>query len=216
MSLRCALLALLEARPMTGYELAKQFDHSAGYVWHASHSQIYPELRRMEEAGLIRAAATARGRQATKRTYSITDEGCSELRRWVDEIELMTRERSAAHLKATYLEYASYDAARRQFETHLADHLRQVAQWEAHVEQLVRRDTRLLRQRLAQTPEAAHDAIVDYKVHVYRGLISRAQAEVDWAREGLELVDRLQEGAAAQGADRPSVPLARPTSATSG
>jgi len=53
--LRHALLALLEARPMTGYELAKQFDVSAAYVWHAHHPQIYTELRRLEAARLVEA-----------------------------------------------------------------------------------------------------------------------------------------------------------------
>ncbi|WP_279581330.1 PadR family transcriptional regulator [Fodinicola feengrottensis] len=51
MSLRHALLALLEAEPMSGYSLAKFFDQSVAYVWHAPHSQIYPELRRMSRPG---------------------------------------------------------------------------------------------------------------------------------------------------------------------
>jgi hypothetical protein len=44
---------------------------------------------------------------------------------------------------------------------------------------------------VAITPEDEHDAIVAYKVHVYRGLVERARVEVEWAREGLALVDRL-------------------------
>ena len=40
MSLRHALLALLDASPMTGYELTKIFDQSASRVWHATHPQI--------------------------------------------------------------------------------------------------------------------------------------------------------------------------------
>lgn len=66
MSLRHALLALLDAEPMTGYTLARYFDQSAAYVWHASHSQIYPELRRLESEGdsLLAAAWAAGGKRA--------------------------------------------------------------------------------------------------------------------------------------------------------
>ncbi|EDV5156957.1 PadR family transcriptional regulator, partial [Salmonella enterica subsp. enterica] len=53
MSLRYALLALLTARPMTGYDLAKSFHVSVGHVWHAPDSQIYPELKRMLADGLV-------------------------------------------------------------------------------------------------------------------------------------------------------------------
>jgi hypothetical protein len=33
---------------------------------------------------------------------------------------------------------------------------------------------------------------------VYRGLVSRARGEVEWARSGLDMVDRLEAAASAQ------------------
>ncbi len=53
MSLRYALIALLTAQPMTGYEVSKRFGASVGHVWHAPDSQIYPELRKLEKEGLL-------------------------------------------------------------------------------------------------------------------------------------------------------------------
>lgn len=81
MSLRHAILSLLADRPDTGYELAKRFDGMlSSHAWHASHSQIYPELRRMTAAGLVEVIEEgARG----SRTYTITDAGRAELRDWV-------------------------------------------------------------------------------------------------------------------------------------
>jgi PadR family transcriptional regulator, regulatory protein AphA len=198
MSLRHALMALLAATPMTGYTLAKQFDQSAAFVWHAPHSQIYPELRHLEEAGLIAGHEESRGVRGTKRTYAITDEGRAELQRWVAELSPPPRERDGAYLKATYFEFGSFANARRQFQAHLAHHRQQQRQWETHVEQLENRDTSLLRLRLAAWPEHLHDAIVAYKAHVYRGLASRARGEVEWARSGLDMVDRLEAAASAQ------------------
>jgi PadR family transcriptional regulator AphA len=193
MSLRHALLALLEAGQMTGYELAKQFDQSVAYVWQAQHSQIYTELRRLESEGLVVARPTPRGAKAlaTKRPYQLTEYGARELRRWVAEVDPPASVRDPAYVKATYFEYVSYDDARRQFLEHRAHHDVQRRRWERHIVQLERRETALLRRRLARAPESSHDAIVAYKVHVYRGLVERAKTEIAWAQRGLELVDRL-------------------------
>lgn len=192
MSLRHALLALLDAGPMTGYELAKQFDTSVAYVWNAPHSQIYPELRRLEALGMVVAEDLPRGTHGVKRAYSLTTDGAAELVRWVVEVETPARPRDAAYLKATYYEYGSFDDARRQFREH-RDHYRLLQDhWQRHVTQLERRETVLLRQRLALADEAARSAIAAYKVHTYEGLVERAKAEVAWAERGLDLVDRLQ------------------------
>lgn len=197
MSLRHALLALLDAAPMTGYTLAKHFGRSAAYVWHAPHSQIYPELRRMEAEGLIAGSEERRGSRGTKRTYSLTETGRTELRQWVAEVTPPAPERDSALLKATYLEFGSFANARRQFQAHLAHHEQLQRQWEAHVDELEHRDTALLRLRLTAWPEHLHEAIVAYKTHVYRGMAARARDEALWAGEGLALVDRLEAGATA-------------------
>jgi DNA-binding PadR family transcriptional regulator len=193
MSLRHALLALVEAGAMTGYELAKWFDQSVAYVWHAQHSQIYTELRRLESEGLVVAETLPRGEKAlaTKRAYALTQAGAEELRRWVGRVEQPPGLRDPAYVKATYLEYGSYAEARAQFRAHRAHYEALRDHYELHVEQLERRATALLRRRLARAPQAAHDAIVAYKAHAYRGLIERAKTEIAWAERGLELVDRL-------------------------
>jgi PadR family transcriptional regulator, regulatory protein AphA len=191
MSLRHALLAILAVEPMTGYELTKHFDRSAAYVWHAPHSQIYPELRKLEEAGLVTADSVTRGDHGIKRTYSITDAGLDVLVGWVEEATAPTPERDAFQLKATYLEYGSFANARRQFEAHLDYHENLRRRWEVHVEALERRATVLMQRRLEVMPAELHEALVAYKVHVYRGLADRARHEARWARRGIALVDAL-------------------------
>src|SRR5450830_1600944 len=52
MSLQHALLTSLVEKPCSGYELARRFDKSIGYFWHATHQQIYRELARMDEQEL--------------------------------------------------------------------------------------------------------------------------------------------------------------------
>jgi PadR family transcriptional regulator AphA len=196
-SLRHAVLALLEVGPMTGYELAKQFDQSVTYVWSAQHSQIYTELRKLEGEGLLAATTVPRGAKelATKRAYRLTDAGAAELHRWVTTIERPANVRDPAYVKATYLEYGSYAEARAQFRAHRAHYEEQRNWYESHVDVLERRGTGLLQRRLDRAPAPAHEAIVAYKVHAYRGLIERAKAEIAWAEQGLELVTRLATGA---------------------
>ena len=100
MSLRHALLGALADRPRTGYALLKHFEQSLAYAWPASHSQIYPELARLREAGLI--AQTDTGAR-NSRTYSVTPDGRAEIRRWLGETEPDRRVRSDAALRTFFL-----------------------------------------------------------------------------------------------------------------
>ncbi|HIV70475.1 MAG TPA: PadR family transcriptional regulator [Candidatus Aquabacterium excrementipullorum] len=82
MSLPHALLTALVERPCSGSDLAVRFDKSIGYFWHATHQQIYRELAKLEEGGLIESLPEepTRGR---KRAYQILPAGLNELRRWL-------------------------------------------------------------------------------------------------------------------------------------
>src|SRR5450756_1365860 len=130
MSLRHALLAILAVEPLTGYDLTKHFDRSAANVWHAPHSQIYPELRKLESAGLVTAESVARGDHGVKRTYSVSSAGLDVLVEWVEEATPPVPERDDFRLKATYPEYGSFANARRQFEAHLDYHEELRRRWD--------------------------------------------------------------------------------------
>lgn len=82
MSLRHALLGLLAEAPMSGYDLTKRFEHSLGRVWPVRHSQIYTELKALQEESLIELCDYGpRGRKI----YAITQAGLGEVRRWLAE-----------------------------------------------------------------------------------------------------------------------------------
>jgi DNA-binding PadR family transcriptional regulator len=86
MSLDHALLVSLLEKPSSGYELARRFDRSIGYFWHATHQQIYKVLARMEEAGWIsRRGAGRRIRGADRKLFSVSAAGRNELARWLAE-----------------------------------------------------------------------------------------------------------------------------------
>lgn len=188
MSLQYALLALLTARPLSAYEISKQFQESVGFVWFAPDSQIYPQLRRMEDDGLIAGSEVATsGRR--KREYRVTEHGVAEFRRWVGAPLEYQRERDVAHLRAAYLEWATTDAAREALVQHIDFYTRQLDQWTALRSTLLDRTNPTLRARLSSAPAADHERIVAFKVFAYDGLIARAAAEIAWARSGLSLLD---------------------------
>ncbi|NUP75413.1 MAG: PadR family transcriptional regulator, partial [Sinomonas sp.] len=122
MSLRNALLAMLTSQPMTGYDVYKNFQTSVGYVWHAPDSQIYPELRRMEQDGLIRGEVVPWGKRGTKKRYAITDAGIESFQAWLNTPPEYQRERDPVRLRAAYLEWAEPKASAEFFRAHIAYH----------------------------------------------------------------------------------------------
>lgn len=199
MSLRFALLATLSAGPRTGYDLLRIFDSSVGYVWHAPHTQIYPELRRMEADGWLTSEEVPRGPKGVKREYAITDAGRAELRRQASEVVPPAPEKDPYRLKAAYLEFADPAAARAQFEAHIAHYKAWRDTWAGLAEALRRREYPLLADRLAATPPDQQELAVAAKVFAYEGLTARAEMEIAWARRGLELLARLAPAAATTG-----------------
>jgi PadR family transcriptional regulator AphA len=111
MSLRHALLGALADRPRTGYELMKHFEQSLAYAWPASHSQMYPELARLRDDGLIEQ--TGSGARNSK-TYAVTEDGLHEIRRWLRETEPDRRVRSDAALRTFFLWLLEPDETREE------------------------------------------------------------------------------------------------------
>lgn len=81
MSLRHALLGLLADHPASGYELTRTFEASLQqHAWHARHSQIYPELNKLADEGMVAVVGSG---SRNRRTYDLTDDGRAELQRWL-------------------------------------------------------------------------------------------------------------------------------------
>jgi DNA-binding PadR family transcriptional regulator len=76
------ILGMLRKGPKSGYEIKAKADISTRFFWAISYGQIYPELKRLEEAGLIEGEADpGSGRQ--RRVFSIAPAGEEALREWL-------------------------------------------------------------------------------------------------------------------------------------
>jgi DNA-binding PadR family transcriptional regulator len=122
MSLDHALLVSLLEKPSSGYELARRFDRSIGYFWHATHQQIYKVLARMEEAGWVAARVEAGESAPDRKLFSVSAGGRAELGRWLAEPSDPEGVRDALMVK---LRAAAFDDPSRllpELEHHRATH----------------------------------------------------------------------------------------------
>jgi DNA-binding PadR family transcriptional regulator len=76
------ILGLVGLGARTGYDVKRVADISTKFFWGASYGQIYPELRRLEEAGLAVAAEEPRG-GVRRRVYRITPAGEQAVQDWL-------------------------------------------------------------------------------------------------------------------------------------
>lgn len=79
MSLKYAVLAALLEGEASGYELSKIFDVSLANFWPATPQQLYRELERLAQDGLIEARVVQQERRPNKRLFTLTGTGRREL-----------------------------------------------------------------------------------------------------------------------------------------
>lgn len=69
--------------PITGQAVSKQFENEIGKFWRASHSQIYPELKRMTSDNWLKQTTVETN--AKEKYYHLTDLGHEILDQWLSE-----------------------------------------------------------------------------------------------------------------------------------
>lgn len=130
-----AILGLLADGPQTGYQVAKRMQAPIGYLWSASHSQIYPELAALQGAGLVRhRVVEGRGPRDNKR-YTITVAGRKALTAWVDSPLDVPPTRSELLLRVRSLHLVSPERARDFIEDVRTDHEYRLAVYRAEEQQ---------------------------------------------------------------------------------
>jgi len=84
MSIKYAILGLLHYQDMHGYRIKAHLERNFGHMWSINFGQIYPNLKQLEEDGLLRRAraAPANGGPARK-LYAITPAGRRAFSRWL-------------------------------------------------------------------------------------------------------------------------------------
>jgi len=83
-----AALGLVAIRPASGYEPVAFAHRSIACFWSIPRSQLYDELARLEEFGLIAGTHVPQTSAPDKRVYEITEAGRTVLTAWVESSTL--------------------------------------------------------------------------------------------------------------------------------
>lgn len=179
MSLKYAVLGVLTARPMTGYDLSQFFDSSMAWLWSARHSQIYPLLAKLVDDGLVRGSEGTRGQHQRRVTYALTDAGLSDFRQWVGTEHAMAAEKDPFWLQAVFLDQVQPELARAVLRTYASIQTETAARAAAHADDLRTGNTPLLRERLADRTLEDAMRICRIKAAVFdaQAAIARTRAE---------------------------------------
>jgi DNA-binding PadR family transcriptional regulator len=90
----------------TGYDIKQFVDKSTRHFWAASYGQIYPELRRLEQQGLVRSRPEPSGARA-RTVYELTEAGWDALREWLESgADLLYELRDEGMLKLFFSDVA--------------------------------------------------------------------------------------------------------------
>ncbi|WP_461883689.1 PadR family transcriptional regulator [Fusicatenibacter sp.] len=184
-TLKYAILGLLNRNAMTGYELSKEFETTLFEFWNAKHSQIYPELKSLNAAGLIEYHVEITGNVLEKKVYTITDEGRRDFLSWEETLcPIQTATKDESRLRLFFLDSASSD-----FRLQFLEDQRQ--QHQAHLTHLLENQ-----QKFDTVPPKEARAFSDYLV--LRGAVLREEAALSWIEECLQLANQRKSNSASQ------------------
>ena len=173
MALEHALLVALHEQPASGLDLAKRFERSIGFFWHATHQQIYRVLARMEGDGWVARTEVAQTGRPDKKVYAVTPAGAHVLADWLAEATPLEPLRSELAVKMRGASAGDRAAVLGVVRGNLADHQARLA----HYEQLATRDH--------PRPERLTGRELDQYL-VLRGGIRLESFWVEWLTEYLD------------------------------
>jgi len=102
------ILGFLSFGPRSGYDIKQSVEISTRFFWGASFGQIYPELRRLEAAGLVEVESEgSRGRKV----YRLTQAGERVVRDWLHGDGDLFQYRDEGLLRLFFSDLADPDTA---------------------------------------------------------------------------------------------------------
>jgi PadR family transcriptional regulator, regulatory protein AphA len=107
------VLGMLGLGAQTGYDIKSIVDRSTRFFWAASYGQIYPELARLEQEGLVVGKLAPTGGRKRK-TFELTAEGRRRMREWVAAPPRMPELRDENLLKLFFSDLVEHEEALEQ------------------------------------------------------------------------------------------------------
>ncbi len=124
MSLKHAILTLLETEEGSGYDLLKRFKARLGFFWNASHQQIYSQLKTMHQDGLIDCTLEKQQGKPDRKVYHMTQTGHDTLVEWLENPVKVDKINDALLVKLYAGHLIDKDKLRQELNEHTAIHQR--------------------------------------------------------------------------------------------
>lgn len=124
-TLKYALLGLIDREPITGYDISKEFEKRImANFWHAKHSQVYPELKRLLDEKLISVELIIQGEKMEKKLYTITPQGHEEFVKWLSKDEpLGVTPKDVFRLRTFFTDFMSLSDYKKHLHSQLGKHI---------------------------------------------------------------------------------------------
>jgi DNA-binding PadR family transcriptional regulator len=169
---------MLSLGAMSGYDIRRVVAESIGYFWSESYGQIYPALKRLENAGLAARKTERQSGRPDRQVYSTTRKGQAALEAWLERPARMQPARNELLLKLFFGMHVPPTAAIRELEQ-----LR-----EADSARL--RTFAMIRQRITRE-QKRHPGLPYWLITLDSGL-RFTRARLAWAEKSLATLRRLE------------------------
>lgn len=173
MSLKHAILVLLENEPGSGYDLAQRFKTGIGHFWNAKHQQVYLELKKLHRAKWVGYEVENQVERPDRKIYRITRAGQRALKEWFRKPLKPPQVKDALLVKVFGGHAADAVALIAEIDEHLTFHRRKLEEY------------RVLEQGYFSQSEAIRERYRLPYLTLRRG-IRYAQATIDWLDETRE------------------------------
>ncbi len=115
--------------PRSGYDVKRHFDESLGYVWSATHSQIYKELRRLADLGWAEMEREEQESRPDRKVYRVTPAGREALAQWLSQPADMLQLHDELMLKMAFGALAPPGALAEVLRAGIVDHEQRLFQF---------------------------------------------------------------------------------------
>ncbi len=172
-TLKYAILGLINREPMSGYDITREFNsNNLANFWYAKHSQVYPELARLMEEGLVTCEIVIQGEKLEKKIYSITESGKHQLQEWLMKDEpLEPTPKDVFRLRMYFSDFMTPE----QLKTHLTNQLQKHIQKKKYLDEI------MLTNHNNTAPAVGTKEFGDFMV--LEGAIMREQSYIDWIKD---------------------------------
>lgn len=181
MSLKHGILGFLSQWPMTtGYDLKKEFDTQMSMFWFTHLSQIYPELTKLEDQGLVESEVETQEGKPDKKIYTITRAGLEELKSWLSQTPASPKIKDSFLMQVYFMDNIPYREA---------EYLLKAYQKEREIRLKALKDLLKWNLENIRNTKSSFTARMMMALSVYKKALEEEKQYIKWCRDTIDLIE---------------------------